>query len=183
MELKNVTFKSTILILPGLGNSGELHWQTKWQKQFNFQRIEQTNWDTPTCNDWIKKVDEKIASLNTSDIILVGHSLACSTIVFWAAQHKRKIKGALLVAPSDTEAPIYPPGTTGFAPMPLNRLPFPSITVTSNNDFYVTVDRAKEFANAWGSKLVDIGEAGHINIASGFGDWPAGLRLLKELDT
>jgi len=87
-----------------------------------------------------------------------------------------------LVAPSDTEADTYPEGTSGFTPVPLIKLPFKSITVASSNDYYVTAERAKLFANSWGSELVEIGDTGHINLASGFGEWPQGLELLKQLD-
>lgn len=177
------TFGATVLILPGLNNSGEEHWQTLWEKQFGFTRVEQRDWDTPVCSDWIETLDKRIRSLNTPDIILVGHSLACCTVGYWTKQYDRKIKGALLVAPSDTEAASYPSGTTGFTPMPLNKLRFPSVTVTSTNDYYVTTDRARHFANAWGSELITIGEAGHINTASGFGAWPQGLEYLKKLDS
>ena|SRR5205823_3282369 len=68
-----------------------------------------------------------------------------------------------------------------FAPMPLVRFPFPTVVVASSNDPFVTVVRARTFAKAWGSKFVMIGEAGHINSASGFGDWPKGLALLNTL--
>jgi predicted alpha/beta hydrolase family esterase len=64
----------------------------------------------------------------------------------------------------------------------MSTLPFPSITVASTNDFYVTRERAKEFAAAWGSKFISIGDAGHINVAAGFGAWPEGLTYLRELD-
>jgi predicted alpha/beta hydrolase family esterase len=116
------------------------------------------------------------------NVILVGHSLACSAIGYWAKQYQRKIKGALLVAPSDTESEAYPTGTSGFSPMPLNKLPFPSITVMSTNDAYVEIDRAKIFANAWGSELINIGNAGHINSESNLGFWEFGLELLTRLD-
>jgi predicted alpha/beta hydrolase family esterase len=92
-----------------------------------------------------------------------------------------RVRGALLVAPSDTEAASYPAGPTGFAPMPLCRLPFPSVAVASTDDPYVTAERARAFAEAWGSKLVTIADAGHINSESGLGDWPAGFALLQEL--
>ena len=36
-------------------------------------------------------------------------------------------------------------------------------------------------AKAWGAELVDIGNAGHINTASGYGEWPEGERLLQRL--
>ena len=177
------SFNATILILPGLGNSGEKHWQTIWE-QINpsFIRINQADWETPVCKDWIKVIDDKIQTIEHGNIILVGHSLACSTIGYWAEKYNTKIKGALFVAPSDTEADTYPTGTTGFRPMPTKKLPFKTIAITSDNDNYVSLERAKLFAENWGSKLVVLNNLGHINGDSNLGDWQFGLELLKELD-
>jgi predicted alpha/beta hydrolase family esterase len=175
-------FKSTILIIPGLGNSGPQHWQSLWEKQFGFTRVEQQDWETPVCADWITTLQAYVDKYDAKDVILVGHSLACATIAYWAMEYNVAIKAALLVAPSDTEAESYPTGTTGFAPVPLIKLPFKSTTVMSTNDFYVTPQRAQLFADAWGSKLESIGDASHINASSGLGTWEAGLELLRELD-
>jgi predicted alpha/beta hydrolase family esterase len=175
-------FQSTILILPGLGNSGPQHWQSLWEKEYNFIRVEQQDWETPVCADWIEKINNEIKKHNAAEVILVAHSLACTTVAYWAQKFNINIKGALLVAPSDTEADTYPPGTTGFTPVPLIELPFKTITVISTNDYYVTVDRAEQFATAWGSKIENIGDAGHINATAGFGEWKQGLQLLKKLD-
>jgi predicted alpha/beta hydrolase family esterase len=60
-------------------------------------------------------------------------------------------------------------------------LPFPTIVVASRDDPYVAFERATAMAKAWGAELVDIGKAGHINSASGFGEWPDGERLLQRL--
>lgn len=177
-----MTFQSTILTHPGLGNSGPAHWQSLWEKQFNFTRIEQQDWETPVCDDWITTLNHYVQQHDAVEVILVGHSLACTAIGYWAQKYNMQIKGALLVAPSDTEADTYPPGTTGFTPVPLIKLPFKSIVVASSNDYYVTAERAALFAQSWGSELVNIGDAGHINVASGFGEWPLGLDLLKQLD-
>jgi uncharacterized protein len=178
-----MTFQSNILILPGLGSSGAQHWQTLWEKQFpNFVRVEQEDWETPRRADWVATLHKKILEFPASTVLLVGHSLACTLVAYWAQQYQYPIKGALLVAPSDTEADTYPAGTEGFTPVPTDKLSFPSIVVASTNDFYVALERAIFFANAWGSELVNIGEAGHINVASGFGQWDFGLELLKRLD-
>jgi predicted alpha/beta hydrolase family esterase len=178
-----MVFRSTILVHPGLGNSGEAHWQTKWEKKYpEFRRINQKIWDLPVCSEWIRFLDDEVAKYSASNVILVAHSLACATVSFWASEYKRKIKGALLVAPSDTEADSYPPGTTGFKPVPLIKLPFPSIVVMSTNDQYVSTERAILFAEKWGSEIVNIGNAGHINVASGYGDWKEGIQFLKKLD-
>jgi len=170
-------------MLPGLGNSGEQHWQTLWEKQFQeITRINQSDWETPVCEDWISVIDEKISAYDLNNVILVGHSLACCTVVFGFKKYNKKIKGALLIAPSDTEAPSYPKGTSGFKPIPLIKLPFNSIVAASTNDFYVSMDRAKLFADSWGSELRIVGDAGHINTASGHGKWDEGLEFLRELD-
>jgi predicted alpha/beta hydrolase family esterase len=64
--------------------------------------------------------------------------------------------------------------------MPMQPLPFPSIMVASANDPYASVERARVFAAAWGSRLIEIGEAGHISADSGYGEWPDGERMLLE---
>jgi predicted alpha/beta hydrolase family esterase len=170
-----------ILLVPGLGNSNEDHWQTYWEKAYHFKRVTQQNWDTPSCKNWVEALDKAVRKLQTPNVILVGHSLACATIAKWASTFYTKIKGALLVAPADTEAPGFPPVTTGFAPMSLDKLPFPSMIVASTNDEYVTIERATFFAKAWGSQFVNIGAAGHINATAGFTQWQEGLQLLKKL--
>jgi predicted alpha/beta hydrolase family esterase len=177
-----MTFQSTILIIPGLGNSGPQHWQSLWEDKFNFIRVEQKEWDTPFCSDWIENINNEVKKHDPASVILVGHSLACATIAYWALKFDIKIKGALLVGPSDTEADTYPPGTTGFKPVPLFNLPFKSIVVASTNDYYVTFERAKLFADSWGSELINVGDAGHINVSSGFGEWDQGLKILARLD-
>jgi predicted alpha/beta hydrolase family esterase len=170
------------LIVPGLGNSGPEHWQTYFESQGGqFRRIQQQEWDAPRCEDWIVTVNEALSMYDPASVVLIGHSLGCATIVHWANRYRQKIKGALLVAPSDVEAANYNFPAKGFDPMPLAPLPFSSIVVASTNDPWVSMDRARYFASNWGSRLVDIGEAGHINAASGHFKWKEGLELLQSL--
>jgi len=170
------------LIIPGLGNSGAEHWQTYFETTGdNFHRVNQEEWDAPVCEDWIETVDNFVLKFDPSTIVLIGHSLGCATIAHWAAKYKKQIKGALLVAPSDLEAPQYTFPAIGFAPIPLDRFKFRSIVVASADDIWVTIERAKFFANNWGSEFINIGNAGHINAASGYHKWDAGLEILKKL--
>ena len=175
-------FKSTIILVPGLGNSGEQHWQTYWEKTYHLPRVNQQDWKNPHLPDWLEILDQTVTEYNPADVILVGHSLACATIGHWAEKYNRNIKAALLVAPADTEAPDFPPEATNFAPMPLQRLSFPSVIVASTNDEYVTLARAQYFAECWGSRFINIGHEGHINASSDLKDWPDGLQLLQQLD-
>jgi uncharacterized protein len=176
-----VMLSNSCFILPGLHNSGPQHWQTRWERLYGFTRIHQREWDTPEKDDWIHTIQEVIAPFPPERVVLIAHSLACCTVAHWSKRYQRIIKGALLVAPSDVEAPTYPPGTRGFTPMPTELLPFPSIVVSSQDDKFVSTERAAWFAERWGSSLYEIGNKGHINSESGLGDWPEGYRLLQKL--
>lgn len=170
-------------IIPGLGNSGPDHWQSHFEKSGgNFQRINQQEWDVPDCIEWINAIDHALSNVDLTNVVLIGHSLGCATIAHWAARSNKRIKGALLVAPSDVDAPQYSFPISGFAPMPKQKMDFKTIVVASENDIWVGLDRAKYFAGCWGSEFVNIGSAGHINVASGYGTWEQGLEILKKLE-
>lgn len=174
---------SNYFLVPGLGNSGPQHWQTWLETQHTgFTRIQQEEWDAPDCATWIAQIDRTLSNHDLSEIILLGHSLGCATIAHWAATYRRKIKGALLVGPSDLEAPVYTFPNTGFDPFPIAPIHFKSIVVASSNDPWVSPERAKYFAKNWGSELIDIGPAGHINAESGHGPWPQCFEFIKKLE-
>jgi predicted alpha/beta hydrolase family esterase len=52
--------------------------------------------------------------------------------------------------------------------------------VASSNDSFGSLAHAKHCAIAWGSTFVDIGQAGHINADSGYGEWEEGYALLQR---
>ena len=172
------------MTVPGVTNSSPQHWQSLWERKFpeRFQRIEQKEWDTPICADWIEKIESDVQEVSSETVVLVAHSLGCTAIAHWARKFGTQIKGAMLVAPSDCEAETYNFDTKGFAPIPLENLPFASVVVASTNDEYVSLQRAQQFADAWGSEFVNVGAKDHINASAGFGDWNEGLELLKRLD-
>ncbi|MGN6190796.1 MAG: RBBP9/YdeN family alpha/beta hydrolase [Rhodanobacteraceae bacterium] len=179
--------KFTALMLPGLGNSGPEHWQSHWQRQDpSCERVQQSEWDTPHCQDWVAQLSRVVAQ-RSSCAVLVAHSSSCALVAHWAASasplHLQRIRGALLVAPSDPNNPNYPFGPVGFGPVPLRLFPFPSIVVASADDRYVSLAQARTYAEAWGSRFVTLQSAGHINASSGFGPWPDGYALLNSLRT
>jgi predicted alpha/beta hydrolase family esterase len=171
-----------VLTVPGLGCSGPEHWQSRWEASapVAFRRVEQRDWDRPDLDGWRRALEDAVVAAGPS-ALLAAHSLSCSLVAHWARTTRRAVRGALLVAPADLDAPSAPPETVGFRPMPLERLPFPSILVASDDDPYATLARAEAFATAWGSRLVVVRGGGHLNAQSRLGDWPAGLALLREL--
>ena len=175
---------ATVLVLPGWQNSGPLHWQTIWEQQGPiFLRVQQKDWDFPHREWWLERISEEVRQA-PAPIVFAAHSLGCLAIAHWcqtAPAEIGKIKGALLVAPVDVDAKDVPRQIKDFSPIPMRLLPFPSTVVASNNDPFLSLDRAREMARAWGSRFVDIGPAGHINGESGLGDWPEGKRLMRHL--
>jgi predicted alpha/beta hydrolase family esterase len=174
----------TVFILPGLYNSGPEHWQTHWERERkDCRRVEQAEWNTPRREDWVATLDRALHEA-PEPVVLVAHSLACILVAHWAAAHPErhgKVRGALLVAPSDTEAPGFPTGTVGFAPMPRQRLPFPSVVVASTDDNYISMDRITGLAADWGARLVNVGAKGHIGSAAKLDSWLEGQALLEQL--
>jgi predicted alpha/beta hydrolase family esterase len=173
-----------VLTLPGLWNSGPEHWQSHWERVAPavFRRVVQREWERPAAADWVEVLEGAVVDAGPG-VLLAAHSLACALVALWAQLSHTPIRGALLVAPSDVESPYYPEGPTGFAPMPLHKLPFPSVVVASDDDPYVSVLRARAFATAWGSRLVAVKGLGHLNSDSKLSDWPLGLSLLRELES
>jgi predicted alpha/beta hydrolase family esterase len=173
---------ASVLILPGWQGSGPDHWQMHWARLHGYTVVEQNDWQHPLRGDWLARLDETVIDA-PGPVVFVAHSLGCLLVAVWAAvsRHTARVKGALLVAPGDTEAPELNPRLPGWSPIVRQALPFKSILVGSQNDPYCAADRAEALARDWGAQWVDLGAAGHINADSSLGDWPRGHALLQTL--
>ena len=174
-----------ILIIPGLNNSGPDHWQSHWERQLpNASRVELGAWSSPRRTSWTTNLGIAIASTQGPKI-LVAHSLGCLAVAWWASQEpyaeKHDIVGVLLVAPPSVDNCPMDSRLANFAPAPRFALPFPTVLVGSENDPYCSLRHAGKLARRWGARFVNAGPFGHINAASGIGDWPYGLYLLRSL--
>jgi predicted alpha/beta hydrolase family esterase len=178
-----VSAPPVVLVLPGLGGSGPAHWQSLWEARYGYRRVEQEEWDRPQRVRWIEALEIAVGAA-AGPAILVAHSLGCALVAHWAAASgdPRRVAAALLVAPADVESAAHTPAEArAFAPLPMARLPFRSAVVASASDPYADIGRARSFAQGWGARFVDVGDAGHINVDAGFGPWPAGHALLEGL--
>jgi uncharacterized protein len=171
-----------VLVLPGYGDSGPEHWQSHWEASDpRFRRVSQRDWLEPKLDDWLAALDREVSACPTPPV-LVAHSLGCVLVAHWVHRTGRRAAGALLVAPADADALAEVLDLVeSFKPVPLVRLPFPSIVVASDDDAYAPRERAEAFARAWGSRFVGLSGVGHINSDSGLGDWPEGRALLDQL--
>lgn len=173
-----------ILFVPGRSRPGPEHWQRRWSEKFSTARwIESIGWETAV------DFEERIGGLfdaiimSTRPVVLVAHSLGVITTSHTAKRiADAKVRGAFLVAPPDIDSPgEIPPEMAAFRRVPTDPLPFPSMLIASDDDPYCEVDRAVGMAMAWGSDFHLAPNAGHLNVASGYGPWPEGLMMFTRL--
>ena len=167
-----------LIILPGIGGSGESHWQTHWEKTDpQMRRFEPSSWDQPDLEDWIAALEREVG-LSKRPPLLVAHSLACLLVAHWHQVSTLPVAGAFLVSVPDPLSDAFPEEAREFANPPTGRLRMPSLVAASSNDPFGTIGYQRGRAEAWGSGFVEIGAVGHVNGQSGLGGWPHGRDLL-----
>ncbi|MEU3216680.1 alpha/beta fold hydrolase [Streptomyces sp. NPDC006971] len=184
----SLTASPTVVIVPGLRDHVPGHWQTILGDTIeNTRTVPPPETDRLSCDAQVAALDEVLSDVS-GPVVLVAHSAGVMSTVHWAQRHQRSIKGALLAAPPDFDT-LLPEGypspealrENGWTPTPRTPLPFPSIVAASTNDPLADADRVAGLARAWGSRLVVLGPVGHLNPASGYGEWPRAEELVREL--
>ena len=183
-----------VVIVPGIGGSGPEHWQSRWEAELpDVRRIEPASWDHPELDDWVAAIDRAVAASSTPPI-LVAHSLGCLAVAHWAgrlaaaspepdadaAAPADLAAGAFLVAPPDIHGPEFPTAAPSFVADPPTPLPIRAVLITSSDDPYCAPVRAAQLAAVWDVPRLDVGAHGHINVASGFGEWSDGRRRFDD---
>lgn len=182
---------ATVLIVPGLREHVAQHWQTLLAARLDKVRsVPPLTTDKLSLPARVEAIQREVEQID-GPVIMVAHSAGVLMVRHWAARHgaSRPIKGALLAAPPDLEA-SWPEGyptpeslrANGWDPLPEGRLPFPSIVAASSNDHLATLDAVSRMAQEWGSELINLGDVGHLNPASGYGEWPQSQDLIRQLD-
>jgi acyl-homoserine lactone acylase PvdQ len=62
----------------------------------------------------------------------------------------------------------------------------PDGSAVANGDFQATIRRTTDgvphvVAADWGSRLIDLGDVGHLNPAAGYGEWPQAESMINAL--
>jgi predicted alpha/beta hydrolase family esterase len=183
---------ATVLIVPGLRDHVADHWQTFLQEELpDAYTLPPLREDGLLCSARMDLIDAALARI-AGPVILVAHSAGCLTVVHWAQRTGPDagvmVEGALLVTPPDLDAAWpskYPSPAVladmGWSPLPRRALPFPSIVAASDNDPLASLSAVRAMAADWGSKLVELGEVGHMNPGSGFGPWPMAHEFIARL--
>lgn len=187
--MEKIFTNSTVLIIPGLRDHVEAHWQThlatKLQKVCT---VEPAETNKLNCANRVSRIQAELNQIQ-GPVILVAHSAGVLMTAHWALKHQANIQGALLVAPPDLSQKWpenYPSPELlreeGWDPLPQKKLYFPSIVVASTNDHLASFESVAYLAALWGSDLINAGDVGHLNPASGFGEWPLAEELILKLD-
>lgn len=166
------------LIVPGLDASPKPHWQ-HWLATRDplALTVDLSDPCTPDPDRW----EEELAAtlIHHPGAVLVCHSLgavlAVRLLQLWP---QLPVGGLVLVAPADSAEHAR---TAHFGPVPEAALPVPALVVASRNDPWMEFGRSLHLARRWGAELVDMGHAGHINTAAGFGPWPGILALRDRM--
>ena len=178
----------TVLIVPGLRDAVAGHWQTilaeRLERVLEVPAVGRSELGLPNRVLAI----ENLARQTYAPLVVVAHSAGCIMVAHWLRISGRRPLGVLFAAPPDFETPMpanYPTmaalATNGWLPVPRQKLACPSIVLASRNDPLARFVRVADLARDWGSRLVDLGEVGHLNPASGFGEFPYAEALIREL--
>lgn len=168
------------IIVPGVGGSDYDHWQSWLQRQIvSSSRVQQQDWNLPVLRQWVKNFVKAVANVN-EPIQIVAHSFGCLTTL--SALHEypeldKKIRKIILVAPANPSRF----GDFGFARNSMNdytayfhriHVKIPATMIMSENDPWLDYNDAIALAKAWNIRPINLGQVGHINVASGFGYFP-----------
>jgi predicted alpha/beta hydrolase family esterase len=171
----------TYVFLAGVNNSGPDHWQRMWLDRVDKGVwVEHEDWDYPQRDAWVSDLQRTVWKIR-GPMVLVAHSLGCLVVAEWANERSDPaVQAAFLVAPPDPYGDAFPPDAGGFGASITAGLAFPSMVVASQDDPYAGIEFARNVAETWGSRFVDLGAKGHINAASGLGAWDEGWALLQS---
>ncbi|WP_176560064.1 RBBP9/YdeN family alpha/beta hydrolase [Brevibacillus dissolubilis] len=172
--------KQSLLLLHGLGGSGPQHWQS-WlavelrQKGLDVHYPTFTDFDTPQKDVWLQELAAAMEQIPADhQVTVVTHSCGCLLWLHHAATGPARIvQRAILVAPPAPSLVI--PEAASFSPVPLveadlKQASHETLFVMSSDDPYCSLEEATHYMQL-GAPAVVFPNMGHINTASGHGEW------------
>jgi len=165
-----------LLVIPGLRDSGPAHWQT-WLESSTCGavRVQQRDWTSADLEEWAQRIALTISRHRGCVWVAAAHSFGCLALARYIELGGRGVAAALFVAPAD------PAKFDVGALLPSKPLGIPSALIASETDPWMSFEAAQEWARHWGSHLVNLGDAGHVNAESGYGPLPRAKALVQKL--
>lgn len=176
-----------VLIVPGYHGSGNAHWQTWLERQIHTaKRVSGIHWDQPIVHDWTKAIIDELEA-SSHKTVIIAHSFGCLASAMAITSRPDHVAGAILVAPADPQRFGLFGARKGHLAnhpsiaeqLPNGSLNVPGLVIGSRNDRWMKLQHAYAWSQRWNLEFHDAGEAGHINVDSGFGPWPL-IKLFTE---
>ena len=165
-----------ILFVPDQGGVGADHWQRRWGARLSSARFVETGEGGVSPAAVVAA-----AALARRPAIFIAHSRGAIAVAQAVEDLRRfDVRGAFLVAPP-SEKVLAGLDDGRWAPIPRERLPWPSMLTASRTDPWAPFEDSRALAESWGAEFVDAGEAGRIDVGSDHGPWPDGLLKLAGL--
>jgi predicted alpha/beta hydrolase family esterase len=166
-----------LLIVPGLDDSPSGHWQSTLQaSHHDAVRVVQRDWQSTNLERWSARIGSTLARSGTGPWLAVAHSFGVLALAHHLAQRPdTPVAAVLLVAPAD-------PDKFGLgAALPTRPLPTVATMVLSRTDPWLSLAAGQRWAARWGCHVVDLGDAGHINLSSGYRSLPFAARWATQM--
>lgn len=171
---------TTLLIVPGFGGSGPLHWQS-WiaQKYTSSLWVNDLPLLEPKIHIWADAISRAMDNIE-GKILILAHSFGCLASSLAIARHPQRVVAAILVAPASPERfsenghilPEHDDTPTIRNLLPKQTLGVTGLVIASENDPWMPFNQAASLAKSFGFPTINLGLSGHINVDSGHGQWP-----------
>ena len=167
-----------LLIVPRLGGPAEGEWPSRWQAKLSTARFVHPADPADRRREAWTEAIAGAAREAKRPALLVGHGTGAAAIAEAAkALGSADVRGAFLVAPPDEQSLGRLAGD-GLEPRPRAPALAERRGREPQRSARAPMMRSSRSLADWGAELIDAGEAGGLDAASGHGPWPEGLMRL-----
>ncbi|MEK7091128.1 MAG: alpha/beta hydrolase [Patescibacteria group bacterium] len=142
-------------------------------------------------DNWVKAITEIVNSLGGPDnqTVLVAHSMSCLATCHYLATINKQVRACFFVSGFANKLPLqepYPTLNDPFSDKPIdwdkvrqNCGKF--VCLAGDNDPYVPLDIARDFAEKLSAEFIVIPGGGHLSTKAGFTQFPQLLENINNL--
>ena len=173
------------MIIPGWHGSGDGHWQTWLEEQLqaagrDTRRPAFTDLDEPALDDWLAALRTALADLPADGYDVVAHSLGAILWLHHVVEPGDSPRPARVALVSPVSPRTTIPEIAGFFPPPLDidavrHGADGTVLIAGDDDGYLPEGIAAAYALPLKIATTVIPNGGHLNVETGYGEWPAML--------
>jgi predicted alpha/beta hydrolase family esterase len=180
----------TVLILHGVGGHAGIHWQ-QWlsdvlkKEGHTVIMPELPNSDHPNRTVWFQTIEDSLADVNLSDLVIVAHSLGVASALDFLETIEAPIRAFISVGGfgedygSELNSDFMKEKEIDFKKVTqnINR----SFVIYGDDDPHVPQTNLNRLAISLHVEPIIIPKGGHLNTAAGYTEFPLLLELIKAL--